>query len=72
MAIIVVALIGASPLSVAALSGSILLSNLPEAAGGAKEMSKNDNSKKKVLMFWIGIALILSASALLGYWAIIY
>lgn len=37
-----VALIGAGPLSVAALSGSILLSNLPEAAGGAKEMSKRD------------------------------
>ena len=61
-----VALIGAGPLSVAALSGSILLSNLPEAAGGAKEMSKDYNSKKKVLFLWIGTALILSAAALLG------
>lgn len=61
-----VALIGASPLSVAALSGSILLSNLPEAAGGAKEMSKNGHSKKKVLWLWIGTAVILSIAALLG------
>ena len=33
-----VALIGAAPIDVAALAGSILLSNLPEAAGGAKQM----------------------------------
>lgn len=38
-----VALIGASLLAVAALSASILLSNLPEAAGGAKEMANNEN-----------------------------
>lgn len=63
-----VALIGAEPLSIAALSGSILLSNLPEAAGGAKEMSNNDNSKKKVLLLWTGTALLLSAAALLGHY----
>lgn len=63
-----VALIGAGPLSVAALSGSILLSNLPEAAGGAKEMSNNDNSKKKILLLWGGTALLLSAAALLGHY----
>ena len=34
-----VALISTGPLGAAALSGSILLSNLPEAAGGAREMS---------------------------------
>ena len=61
-----VALIGADPLSVAALSGSILLSNLPEAAGGAKEMEENKNSKKKILWLWIGTAIILSISALAG------
>jgi len=61
-----VALIGASPISVAALSGSILLSNLPEAAGGAKEMAEDDHSKKKVLWLWIGTAALLSAAALLG------
>ena len=63
-----VALIGAQPLSVAALSGSILLSNLPEAAGGAKEMSKDNKSNRKVLWLWIATALILSASALAGHW----
>lgn len=63
-----VALIGAGPLSVAALSGSILLSNLPEAAGGAKEMANNDISKKKVLLLWIGTALLLSGAALLGHY----
>lgn len=39
-----VALIGARPVEVAALAGSILLSNLPEAAGGAKEMADGDRS----------------------------
>ena len=61
-----VALIGANPLTVAALSGSIFLSNLPEAAGGAKEMSKDKHSKKKILWLWIGTSLILSAAALAG------
>lgn len=63
-----VALIGAGPLSVAALSGSILLSNLPEAAGGAKEMAKGKHSKKKILILWVATALILSAAALLGHY----
>ncbi|WP_419210865.1 ZIP family metal transporter [Maribacter sp. X9] len=61
-----VALIGAGPLSVAALSGSILLSNLPEAAGGSKEMAKDNRSKKKILLLWIGTALLLSAAAVIG------
>ena len=61
-----VALIGAGPLSVAALSGSILLSNLPEAAGGAKEMAKDNHSKKKILLLWVGTALLLSAAAVIG------
>jgi ZIP family zinc transporter len=66
-----VALIGAEPLSVAALSGAILLSNLPEAAGGAKEMSKSSNSKKKILLLWVAAALLLSASALLGHYLLV-
>lgn len=61
-----VALIGADPLTVAALSGSIFLSNLPEAAGGTKEMSGKDMSKGKVLLLWAGTALLLSVAALLG------
>lgn len=42
-----VALIGANPLQLASLSGSTFLSNLPEAAGGARQMAKN-HSKPKV------------------------
>ncbi|MGB3775488.1 MAG: zinc transporter [Leeuwenhoekiella sp.] len=61
-----VALIGASPLAIAALSGSIFLSNLPEAAGGAKEMASGGNSKSKVFWLWAGTALLLSAAALAG------
>lgn len=64
-----VALIGATPLSVAALSGSILLSNLPEAAGGAKEMVAK-HSKSKVFLLWLVTALILAAAALVGHYAL--
>lgn len=60
-----VALIGAGPLQVAALSGSIFLSNLPEAAGGAQAMAKK-TSKPKVLGLWTATALLLSAAALAG------
>lgn len=63
-----VALIGASPLGVAALSGSIFLSNLPEAAGGAKEMASSGNSNTKVFWLWAGTAILLSVSALLGHY----
>lgn len=41
-----VALIGAGPLQVASLSGSIFLSNLPEAARGARAMIKNHSSPR--------------------------
>ena len=61
-----VALIGAGPAQVAALAGSILLSNLPEAAGGAKEMEENGTSKTKALMLWVGAAALLSLAAILG------
>ncbi|GAA1795754.1 hypothetical protein GCM10009795_046520 [Nocardioides hankookensis] len=60
-----VALIGAGPLQVASLSGSIFLSNLPEAAGGAQEMAQG-RSKPKVLGLWTATALLLSAAALAG------
>ena len=46
-----VALIGAGPMQIAALAGSIFLSNLPEAAGGAKEMVKNW-PKRRVFLLW--------------------
>ena len=61
-----VALIGARPLEVAALSGSILLSNLPEAAGGAKEMTDGDRSNAAVMGLWLATAVLLSVSALAG------
>jgi len=61
-----VALIGAGPLQVAALSGSIFLSNLPEAAGSAKQMSQEDQSNGKVFMVWGATAVILSSAALAG------
>ncbi len=60
-----VALIGAGPLQVASLSGSIFLSNLPEAAGGAQQMAR-DRSKPKVLGLWAATAGLLSAAALAG------
>ncbi len=60
-----VALIGAGPLQVASLSGSIFLSNLPEAAGGARQMSEN-HSRRKVLGLWAATAALLSAAALAG------
>jgi zinc transporter, ZIP family len=61
-----VALIGAQPAAVAALAGSILLSNLPEAAGGAKDMRKNGMSPAKAVGLWVGTAVLLSAAALAG------
>lgn len=61
-----VALISTGPLGAAALSGSILLSNLPEAAGGARAMSTGDRSKAAVLGLWAATAALLTAAALAG------
>jgi len=61
-----VALIGASAPEVAALAGSILLSNLPEAAGGAKDMGGKGHSKAKVFGLWAATAALLSAAAIAG------
>ncbi len=61
-----VALISTGPLGAAALSGSILLSNLPEAAGGAREMSAGGRSKPAVLGLWAATAALLTAAALAG------
>jgi ZIP family zinc transporter len=61
-----VALIGADALAVAALAGSILLSNLPEAAGGAREMVKGGMSKAGALALWAGTAALLGGSAVAG------
>lgn len=61
-----VSLISGNVMQVAALAGSILLSNLPEAAGGAKQMKENGNNHKKTLLIWIGAAVILSVAAIAG------
>lgn len=61
-----VALIGAGPTEVAALAGSIFLSNLPEAAGGAREMGGGARSKGAIFALWAATALLLSAAAVVG------
>lgn len=61
-----VALIGVGGMEVAALAGSILLSNLPEAAGGARAMIQGGRSKGKVMALWIATAAILSLAAIGG------
>jgi len=61
-----VALIGATPAQVAALAGSILLSNLPEAAGGAKQMADSGQGRTQALGLWVSTAALLSAAAIAG------
>ena len=61
-----VALIGASPKAIAALAGSIFLSNLPEAAGGAKDMQGGSHSKGKVFGLWTAAAALLASAAVIG------
>lgn len=65
-----VALIGASPAEVAALAGSILLSNLPEAAGGARGMKKGGMKPRSILLLWGGATILLAAAALVGNFAL--
>lgn len=60
-----VVLISASPREAAALAGSILLSNLPEAAGGARDMSHH-HPRRVVLGVWAATAVLLSAAAIVG------
>lgn len=61
-----VSLISGNVTQAAALAGSILLSNLPEAAGGAKQMKESGSSNKKILMLWGGAAILLSLAAIAG------
>ena len=60
------ALGGAGGMEVAALAGSILLSNLPEAAGGARAMTSDGRSKGTVMLLWIGTAALLALAAIIG------
>lgn len=61
-----VALIGASPAQVAALAGSILLSNLPEAAGGARGMKDGGMKPHTIFALWGGVTVLLAIAALVG------
>lgn len=65
-----VSLIDSGPMAVAALAGSIFLSNLPEAAGGAKTMRDSGRGTGQILGLWTGAAILLSAAAVLGWWAL--
>jgi len=65
-----VTLIGAGPWGVAALAGSIFLSNLPEAAGSAQQMQEDGRTKSQIILMWFGTAAILAAAALVGYYAL--
>ena len=49
-----------------ALAASIFLSNLPEAAGGAKRMREMGWRDSRVLGLWFGAALLLTAAAVAG------
>ena len=57
-------------MEVAALAGSIFLSNLPEAAGGARTMTSEGMSKAKAVGLWAATATLLSAAALGGYFGL--
>ncbi len=65
-----VVLISVEPVGALALSASIFLSNLPEAAGGAKEMRDAGWKSHKVLMLWLFTAALLSGAAVVGYLAL--
>lgn len=62
-----VSLIGSGPLQVMALAASIFLSNLPEAAGGARQMREAGRSRGRCMLIWTVTAGILSAAAIVGY-----
>ena len=65
-----VALIGTGALEVAALAGSIFLSNLPEAAGGARDMAESGTGRGAAFGLWLAVTLLLSAAALIGNYAL--
>lgn len=60
-------LIGAAPTEVLSLAAAIFLSNLPEAAGGTKEMTESGLSRHKAVGLWVAVAVLLSLAALAGY-----
>ena len=61
-----VALIGASAGEVAALAGAILLSNIPEAAGGARGMKDCGMRPRTIFGLWGGATVLLALAAVVG------
>ncbi len=61
-----IALIAATPVEIAALAGSIFLSNLPEAAGGARQMAEKKRSNWSIMGLWAATAALLSLAAIVG------
>lgn len=61
-----VALIGAAPPEVAALAGSIFLSNLPEAAGGARGMAEAGRGRGQIFLLWVAATVLLAIAAIAG------
>lgn len=50
----------------AAFTGAIALSNLPEAAGGARQMHDRGWSRRRILWLWTAVAVLLALAAILG------
>ena len=61
-----VGLIDSEPAAIAALAGSIFLSNLPEAAGGARAMAKLQWQRGRIMALWAGVAALLAFAAIAG------
>jgi ZIP family zinc transporter len=51
----------------AGLLAAIFVSNLPEAIGGATDMRRELHDGRKVLLNWIGIALVCTIATVVGY-----
>ena len=50
-----------------AILAAIFLSNLPEAIGGAKDMTDQGYSKPAAVGLWVGAAVLLAAAVVAGY-----
>jgi ZIP family zinc transporter len=66
-----VALIGATIGDVSALAAAILISNFPEAAGGAQELAEAGWSRRANIALWTAAAVLLSAATILGRWLLV-